>query len=301
MKLFRTRNYLIIIGVALVAFIFGIFFDKDISTALYLESNLHEFGAIVSSLCLAPFLFLSTVIGSLGIASAFNTKRNLIRIPFIIVIVGALGFLAYNQWKIFYDDRATIGNVTSNVIGLTVAVLGVIGGIILAKYLYKNVSKEMAFRITIFYVIVVLIAMAIGVALKYLWSRTRPLYIFIPGNESLYNPIWELHPFRAFKVAKELKDFYKSFPSNHTVSCSLIFISFFAMLKIIPSLDTYRNRVFALGTALLITIIVAICRLLAGAHFLSDVSFAAIISYSVAFFSFKVVDKLNEKKKLFEC
>jgi len=301
MKLFRARNYFIILGVALVAFILGLFFDKNISATLYANSNLHEFGAIVSSLCLAPFLFFSTVIACLGIASAFTTKPNIVRIPFIIVVVAALGYLTFSQWKIFYDDRALIGNVTANVIGIIVAVLGLLGGIVLAKYLYKNVSKEMAFRVTILYVIIVLVAMAIGVALKYLWSRTRPLFVFIPGQESLYNPFWELHPFRAFKVAKELRDFYKSFPSNHTISCSLVVVSLLTMLKIVPSLDTNRNRALSLCLAILITLVVAICRILAGAHFLTDVSFGAIVAYSAAFFGFLAANSLDQKKKLFQC
>ena len=86
------------------------------------------------------------------------------------------------------------------------------------------------------------------------------------------------------------RDAFKSFPSGHSMQAAGFLLAFYGLSLVYPSL---RKR---LGIALAIEIVFALtvmaCRMILGAHFLSDVSVGAFVSVA-AFF---VVMTLHARK-----
>ena len=111
---------------------------------------------------------------------------------------------------------------------------------------------------------------------KAVWGRPRMLLISTTGNESLFQPWY--HPNGALKkrlLAEGVeKDLLSSFPSGHACSaaCAMLLI----LLPTLGKQTRGRERAFLLLGAGW-TLLVCFTRIMMGAHFLTDVTFACIV------------------------
>ena len=84
------------------------------------------------------------------------------------------------------------------------------------------------------------------------------------------------------------RDAFKSFPSGHSLQAAAVLAAFYGLSLVYPGL---RSK---LGIALAVEIVFALavmsCRMILGAHFLSDVSTGALVSV-VAFFILMALQK----------
>ena len=77
------------------------------------------------------------------------------------------------------------------------------------------------------------------------------------------------------------KDAFKSFPSGHSLQAAAFLASFYGLSLIYPNLQ--KKLGIALAVEIIFALVVMSCRMILGAHFLSDVSMGALVSV-VTFF-----------------
>ena len=132
----------------------------------------------------------------------------------------------------------------------------------LYKYLNTKQSEQINKLIIFMFVYIILQVIVINI-LKVIWLRPR--MILISTNENYSFLPW-------YKFGKYLKDvsmdLFRSFPSGHTSSATTILL-----IKHMSN-SKYNNVLVAI-----FIIIVAVSRLIIGAHFLTDVAFGALISF----------------------
>ena len=122
-------------------------------------------------------------------------------------------------------------------------------------------------------------AIVLNLVVKPLWSRPRMRVIAVtPGLE--FQPWWQIgHPGKAsFIAAGVIKDGFRSFASGHTAHAAIGL-----MLAGLPAAGLRRRpsrRRVVFWAAVAVTSCVALGRIVAGAHFLSDVTCGFVLTFA---------------------
>lgn len=298
MKLLKLRQYLPIVLLGIVLFIIGLIADKSVSETLYANSVLKDFGVIFSNFTLFLFFFpclTACVTGFLVLVKKECSYPKALRIVFSIIFAGGCAFFIYESIHQIKEMGVSIGNTLGLVIAIitTIVTLGL--AILVGYKLAKKYDEKDLFKYVISFLLIVGFSNVMMVIFKYTWSRPRPWYVFgswtVEAHIDEFRNVYEIHPFEAFK-SKVAKEFFKSFPSNHTNNSVMILPAILLYSKLNKKLDNDKARLIIVGASFIFTLLVALTRILAGAHFLSDVSFGLIFGYSVTFFGFIIVNKV---------
>ncbi len=287
------REPLIAISVGIIMLIFGMIFDFQISSAIYDPINTSFFGIIMSGICELPVCFALALGGSLLIIGRNKENKTYVVLSFIFGII-AMVVGAYYVYDTFLDiakfSSTQNYELLIRILGIVFALLFVGVTVLLSFKFTKNYEDKKKLFICGFYLlIIVCLVAALATGFKYLWSRPRPRYIFIEENpEDLFHPLWILNPFKALKDG----DNFKSFPSGHTTYASLeMFV--LPLLGFLFNKDKKINIIlFYIG--LLWALLAALSRIVAGAHFLSDVSFGLIITSCSTLLINKIMFRKND-------
>ena len=304
MKLVKTKYYIFIALVGIVALILGGIFDKQVSEALYANGNMQGFGVVISNLCLLPFFIVSFTAALIGLAVLIKDGQRYktgFRVVFIIVLFAAFGFGIFQE----YDKIKDLGEVAGKTGGIIIAIVCVILTIalacLIAYKMYKKYNHDYVLRLVLVFAAIMVVSLLFAVVLKYLWSRPRPRYIFgdvvISSHLAEYRNFWEPQPFQAFK-SDIGKEYFKSFPSNHVNSATMVITGLMLYTKLNKKWDSDTTRLLLLIAGVLLAILTGFNRITCGMHFLSDVAFGFILTFSVMYFGFLVCDKLNKRYHL---
>jgi membrane-associated phospholipid phosphatase len=144
-------------------------------------------------------------------------------------------------------------------------------------------DKAMLIRVGLAVLAAMLVQLAVLYVLKQIGSRPRFRYLIDPTKNTtgeIFREWWQFGiNLSSFSKAD---DYHRSWPSGHTATAS--------MALLLPLLGRARkNKLFAhqdlilFLIGLLYTLVVAFARIRAGAHFLSDVSFALLIGTGIDF------------------
>lgn len=304
MKLIKTRDFIIIACLAVVGLVLGGIFDYSISEALYADSGLKNAGIIISNYLLLPFFTLTLSLIAVGIFTSLK-KPNKIRIP-IIIIYSLLGlYMLYQQFDKIGDMKEVFGK-TIGYVNIALTFILTIGlATLIALKVLKKYDHEKIWRLTLVTGITIAAAFVIMVGIKYLASRPRPWYVFgnvaqeVEPHYISYRDFWIFHPFEAFK-GDEQREFFKSFPSNHVNTSLMVMPTLFYFTKLEPKLDNTKTRVILTYGCFGFGLLMAFTRMIAGAHFLSDVSFGLMVSFIMTYVSGQVVDLINNKKHFYQ-
>jgi membrane-associated phospholipid phosphatase len=110
------------------------------------------------------------------------------------------------------------------------------------------------------------------------------------GDFSYYTPWYQISHAKSLGLDL-ISDSFKSFPSGHTFSTGVIYV-LFALPSLFDNLNTKKNRAIIYGTSIFIVGLVAIFRIIAGAHFLSDVLIGGTLAYVGArFFTYLFIER----------
>lgn len=157
----------------------------------------------------------------------------------------------------------------------------------LTIFCFKNLSEETINNL-FKWALVVLIAAAVsnGVVqgLKMFWGRYRYRAMNVEGVFDSYSPWYIIHGKRNITEAQALlgiaTDAYKSFPSGHTCAATSIFL-----LTVLPAvfdkLNNKKAKIVLWGISSVYTAVVALSRIMCGAHFFTDVLISFIITLVV--------------------
>ena len=265
-----------IVGAALLLLmIIGSIWDLPISKFLYpgRESSFGQFFAAFGEL---PAFLAMTSAGVLLFVNRARLRKSwnvLFVAASAVLVLGGLGL--------------SIHEATDNVpaLPLWVAALVTVFTAALCAVLLLILTDGCQMK-TLLRFICVLAFVSIGTMLlinviKIPWGRPRMRLLVETGNESYFMPWWKLGISLKSKLVADgvSSDEFRSFPSGHT-GCAAC-----AMLTIL--LPTLGKRLrgkerLCLCIGLAWTLIVAVSRLMMGAHFLTDVTAATLLTLGVS-------------------
>ena len=292
---------IIALGVAILGIIFGSFFDFQISSAIASPTNAF---ALTASAVLPTIGFAGVaVMGGGFLALIIKGKYHIVlKILFGVLAAACLGV------AIFYPAGEYFGSngfyqAAPKWVGYLIVILPETGALVGGYFLFKDCKNKNMWIVFVVIVALLLIAL-LGVIPAIKSNMHRPRYRLVSSNSSVdFHNWWQ--PFKGYNDLVEaakadgygkdelklLQENCKSFPSGHTAEVSILFvvITFFPMAH--EKMERYQLPVFIASGALVL--LVAIARILAAAHYLSDVSWGATIMISLTLIANEVLMRIK--------
>ena len=279
-------------GVAVIGIILGSFLDLNISSAIASPTN--YVGLTISAI--GPTIGFAgvAIMGGGFIALALKGKyHTVLKVLFFVLAACCLGV------SIFYPGGEYFGvngfyKAAPEWVGYLIVLIpecaAMFGGYLLFKDC-KNENMWIVFCIVIGLLLIALLAIIPNIK----DNMRRPRYRFLTTtNEVKFHNWWE--PFKEYKdyIAAhpdEPHDNFKSYPSGHTAEASILFVAatFFPMAH--DKFKKYQMPFFYGACGLVV--LVAFARILAAAHFLSDVSWGATIVLTLTIIANEVVMRIK--------
>ena len=268
-------------AVLVVLLAMGTFYDYPLAQAIYTPDN--TLVIFFSSLGLLTMAYPACLLlGVLAQRSLASQKTSLLRIAgTILCVVLALLFGALVTKAVLsirdgfggmfgVEPPETLRYGIGAVIGAALCAVGFRAG-------KANDAKDLA-RNVLIVVVALLASYALIEIVKNSMARPRPRLLFA-GYEGIEFCPWyqQYSGAEGFMTSYGIeKDAFKSFPSGHSAQAAALLTAFYGLSFVYTQL---RKK---LGIVLVIEVIFALvvmsCRMILGAHFLSDVSMGALVS-----------------------
>ena len=277
-KLIKKRYYLVIGLFLLTALIVATFVDFKLSSVAYNPDNTSWYGIIGSGIAHYPIIF-ALVFGGTGLIISrikVNKAVNIICIILGIVAIGLGAYYVYDYFKEMSEFKNTESYASViKVLAIIVAVIIPVGIILVTVLNRKKFNRKTLFMVSLSLLVTTGVIAIMCTGLKYFMSRPRPRFIFASENpEELFSYWFIPHPFKALSEG----DNYKSFPSGHSAYGSIAMLVAPLMVKLNDKYkDNTRAKNMAFFFGFYLAFVGAISRIFAGAHFLSDVTFAMLL------------------------
>lgn len=280
---------LIALGVALVGLLFGSFFDFAISSAIANANN----GFALTISAIGPTIGFAAVAAMGGGFIAFIVKGKYHiahKILFGVLAAACLGVAIYYPAGEYFGINGFY-KAASEWAGYLIVIIpecaAMVGGYLLFKD-WKNDKMWIVFCIIIVLLLIALLAVIPTIK----DNMHRPRYRLLATTDAIKFHNW----YEPFKEYNGVKDFYahdnfKSFPSGHTAEASIPFVIVTFLPLAGEKYKKYQMPSFyaTCGLALL----VALARILAAAHFLSDVSMGATIMLTLLVIANEIVMRVK--------
>ena len=291
----KRIHIFIALGITTILFILGSFYDEAISQELYIEN--FTFGIIISAFGLVLTYSVSAMFAGLLLGEALKLQNRKLKILISICTALFLLVIIYLCGDTVFDENGF------NKKGFGYKALGIgIFAIILPIFYYlgfrqsKKITNDklwLILSIIIIGAVIALLAGALGIKEIFHRPRFRTVVKEIEGIE--FHKWWV--PFKDYKnyiTADITKEEFKSFPSGHATTSMIAVFGLSYLFLFDPRLKKYQTYLFYLGVTY--SYYISLTRILAGAHFLSDVACGSIISL-VFFF---ITNEIIIRKKLLE-
>lgn len=291
----RTKSFYIWLAVGIIIalglLIFGTIFDLEISKSLadvkvgqYYTTN---FFAVFFEIFGESVIYV-LVACALGIIFNYFIKHPLKNKVFnIIVIVGTCIAGLVDTFYCLYKITKYLSFYTN--IGLDVfrstlpcfALQILLGAIIeaLVYFAFSKVKKENLPKLAIWALIVLFVCGISNVIVqgtKLIAHRARYRAMMNEGytNFEFFTPWYQIKGSTFASTFKGAGDYFKSFPSGHSCSAASVFL--LALLpNFIQKINTKKHRIILWVVASVYTLLVTSSRIIAGAHFFTDVFIGA--------------------------
>ena len=266
---------LIALGVAILGIVLGSFLDWNISSAIASPKN--GLGLTISAI--GPTIGFAGVAAMGGgfIALIIKGKYHIaLKILFGVLALCCFGVSIKYPGGEYFGINGFYGAApewVGYIIVIPVEAAAAVGGYFLFKDC-QNKNMWIVFSAVIVMLCIALLAVIPG--LKAIMHRPR--YRIVSTTEVEFHKWWE--PCKNYKELMELyhidsSDHFKSYPSGHTAEASiaLVMATFFPLAN--SKFKKYQMPVFYCACGLVL--LVAFARILAAAHYLSDVSTGATV------------------------
>ena len=279
-------------GVAVIGIIFGSFFDYQISSAIASADN--GFALTVSAI--GPTIGFAAVAAMGGgfVALIVKGKYHIaLKILFGVLAACCLGVAIFYPAGEYFGINGFYGAAPEWAGYLVVIVpecAAMVGGYFLFKD-YENKNLWIVFCI----IIVLLLAALLGIVPRLKDFIHRPRYRLLA--DPTIDPIIKFHnwwePFKEYNSVKDAyaHDNFKSYPSGHTAEASIVLVAFTFLPLANKKFEKYQLPLFLGGCGLVL--LVALARILAAAHFLSDVSWGAFIVLTLIIIANEIVMRIK--------
>ena len=286
-------------AVALVVLLIaGTFTDYQIAEAIYTPDN--PLVIFVSTLGLFPMAYTGCfLLGTLAQRSLASQKPQLLRIVGAVLCVALAALFGALATRAVLSVRDGFGGMVGGEPSMPVRIgIGIVVGIVLCVLGLRagktNDAKNLARNVLLVVAVLAVSLIAIEIV-KNGMARPRPRLLFA-GYEGIEFCPWyqQGSGSEEFMAAYGIeKDAFKSFPSGHSLQAASLLAAFYGLSLVYPSLQQ------KLGIALVVEILFALavmsCRMILGAHFLSDVSTGALMSV-IAFLILMALQKPPQQK-----
>ena len=281
----RMRIPLIIAwAVAVIGIIFGSFFDYQISSAIASSSN--NFALTISAIGPTIGFAAVAIMGGGFVALIVKGKYHIaLKILFGVLAAACLGVSIFYPAGEYFGVNGFYG-AAPEWVGYLVVLLPECAAFVGGYFLFKDYQNDKIWIIFCIIVVLLLIAL-LGIVPRLKDFIHRPRYRLLAayeGNPDIYFHNW----WEPCKEYKELmttydihKDNFKSYPSGHTAEASILLVAFTFLPFAHKKFEKYQLPLFIGGCGLVL--LVALARILAAAHFLSDVSWGATIVITLVF------------------
>ncbi len=249
-------------------------YDLDISLKIADEASL--FGRALEVAGEPPAILFTSF--NLALMAAYFGKcshlRGRIALAALTVIgcVGTSVFTTVKIVKYLAEYSGTEPSALATLYAVCAALIIAFVFIMLALFMKEDTLKKY-FRVAYGCVLAAILTFAIIWALKLVWGRVRPRQLELGGGYFAYTPWYLPQGFTG----------YFSFPSGHTANATVILSSLY-YLRFLPHRFKWLKPICIALLAVWI-VLVALSRVVVGAHFLSDVLFGAAITLGIVYFS----------------
>lgn len=299
----------IVYAVILILFILGTFFDKNISLALadlnkgeYFTKNFFAIGIeIFGELPIIILLSLSIAVVGYNISKKSKDLKLVfiiatLLICFVVYVIGVYRCVEYLAE--IYDFKLEIDDTVWDEV-ITLVISALLTGV---NVIFVRLCGDKVLTKLYYFCLATCVVIAFGLVytnlLKIIISRPRFRTLNIIGLEN-YSPWYKIYDNGGYNYHLSIinEDGFRSFPSGHvswTTSC-LVFCFLPKFLQLGKKTKIILYVVPGVWTGL-----VALSRIIAGAHYLTDVTFSIIVtmlSIEVSFLICKLLKKKADKKK----
>ena len=286
---------LIVWGVAIIGIIIGTFLDFDISKAIANPDN--YFALTVSAI--GPTIGFGGVAAMGGgfIAFIIKGKHHIaLKILFGVLAAACLGVAIYYPAGEYFGING-FNKENLNWLGYVIVIIPECAAMLGGYFLFKDFKNDNMWIIFCIIIVLLLIAL-LGIIPTIKDNMHRPRYRLLKTLDEAnvikfhrwYQPFKEYDDVKGLFTKNELDNF-KSYPSGHTAEASILFVPITFLPLANDKLKKYQMPAFY-GTCGLV-VLVALARILAAAHFLSDVSWGATIMLTLLTIANEVVMRIK--------
>lgn len=294
---------LVALGVAILGIVFGSFFDLQISQTIANPKSV--LGLTISAI--GPTIGFAAVALMGGGFIAFGLKNDYhiaLRILFFVLAACCFGV------SIFYPQGEYFGlngfyNPKLNWLSYLIVLFPEAGAMVGGYFLFRNCENKKMWIIFCIVIGLLLIAL-LGIIPRIKDSMHRPRYRLVSTSDVVFHNWWQ--PYKEYKdmieahkllgeteaQIKALKENCKSYPSGHSAEASILIVAatFYPMAD--KRFHKYQLSAFIIACGC--TLLVMFARILAAAHYLSDVSWGAEIVILLTFITNEIVMKIKPLK-----
>ena len=281
---------LIVLGIAIIGIIFGSFFDLKISSAIASADS--TIGLLLSAI--GPTIGFAGValMGGAFIRFALKGDYKLWqKILFWVLAACCYGVSIYYPAGEYFGINGFYG-IAPKWVGYLIVFIPEALAMLLGYHLFKDCENDKMW--IIFVIVIALLVFALIFVIPTLKDIVhRPRYRLIAATGAEFHNWWE--PCKDYKELKELyntvSDNFKSYPSGHTAEASILLVTTLFLPLAGKKFEKYQWPLF-IGSCCLI-VIVAFARILAAAHFLSDVSTGAAVMVALLVIANEIVIRIK--------
>ena len=263
-------------GVAIIGIIFGSFFDLQISTAIASADN--GFALTVSAI--GPTIGFAAVAAMGGgfVALIVKGKYHIaLKILFGVLAAACLGVAIFYPAGEYFGINGFYG-AAPEWAGYLIVIIPECAAMVGGYFVFRDYQNDKLWIIFCMIVVLLLIAL-LGIIPRLKDFIHRPRYRgLVQYTDVTFHNWWE--PFKEYRDYVNAHpdvphDNFKSYPSGHTAEASILLVAFTFLPFAHKKFEKMQLPLFLGGCALVL--LVAFARILAAAHFLSDVSWGATI------------------------
>lgn len=313
----KTKNIIlwsIIAFLLTIIAVLGTVFDLQISKALadvqfgenYHSTNLF---AIIGETFGENVLYIFIVI-AFGILF-FYLRRNSVLKKWlniclqIAIFIGSYIIAFYCLHKVLeylsiYTNFGLDEYITSTIGLISIALVSLAVNIgsfyLISKISDQNINRLWKWAIVV--LIVAILSNGIVQFSKRIFDRTRyRAMVHIGDSEFKYFDYWFVFNTNKFSYASPyFEDFFRSFPSGHTCAAASTFLLVLLPL-FLPQTDNKKWKTIFWVSSIVYTVLIALCRLIAGAHFFMDVYVGGMVTFVIVMIAYCICLKLKQKEK----
>ncbi|MCR5348659.1 MAG: phosphatase PAP2 family protein [Bacilli bacterium] len=281
---------LIVLGIAILGIILGSFLDLQISQAIASPTN--GLALTISAVC--PTIGFGGLALIAGAWAGLGLKKDYpvwARVLFWIAGAACLGASIKYAGGEYFGVNGFAGSAPE-IVGYLIAGVVLCGAAVGGYFLFKDTTNDKAWIVLLIAMAVMGLALLPGVSgLKAIFHRPRFRAISAHPEIPFFNWYQPNGDYQAQMTAAGLdSEEFKSFPSGHTCETSILLVTVVFMPLINPKLAKRQTLFFCLAAGAIV--LVGFGRILAAAHFLSDVSMGAFLMVLLAFIANEVVIRL---------